>query len=128
MVRQSANRFLRFCSAGFASSALYFILASIITMVLPGFEIVATVVAYLICIAFSFVLQRNYAFRSSGKVKFELVRFTMVSILGLILSTVIVYFGVTRFAISPYASYLIVIATIPILSYVLFSRFVFQGK
>ena len=120
------GRILRFCSVGGASSVLYFILAAGFSLVFPGHEMAASIIAYSACIGFSFVFQRNFAFRSKGKFSFELVRFTVASGIGLLVSTAIVYISVTQLKISPYISYLFVIATIPILSYALFSRFVFR--
>lgn len=119
-------RILRFISVGGASSVLYFILAAGITFAVPGHELFASITAYCACIGFSFVLQRNFAFRSTGKVKFELIRFAVVSVIGLVLSTVIVFVAVSKFDIPALGSYVIVIATIPVISYILFSRFVFH--
>ena len=121
-------RVLRFCSVGAASSILYFILATGFTLAVPGHEMVASTATYSACIVFSFVLQRKFSFRSTGVFRFEFVRFTLVSVLGLVLSSLIVFVAVSQFGISPYVSYLIVIATIPFISYILFSRFVFSRQ
>lgn len=121
----SLARVFRFGSVGAASSALYFILASAITFALPGREMLASITAYSACITFSFILQRNFAFRSSGTIRFEFLRFSLVSGLGLILSTAIVFVAVSYYGISPVGSYVIVVATIPFISYLLMSRFVF---
>ncbi|MFT5139159.1 MAG: putative flippase GtrA [Lysobacterales bacterium] len=119
-------RILRFCSVGAVSSALYFVLASMITYLFPDHEVTASVTAYSACIGFSFIFQKYFAFRSTRPFKFELAKFTVVSLLGLSLSTGIVYVAVTSFGISAYGSYMIVVATVPFLSYILFSRFVFD--
>lgn len=96
------------------------------TLAFPGHELVASFAAYCACIGFSYVLQKKITFRSTGMPRFEFTRFVAVSVLGLLLSTAIVHVSTANFGWSPYVSYMIVIATIPFISYILFSRYVFD--
>lgn len=119
-------RFLRFCVVGGLASVLYVVLASVLTMVWPGFELASSLFAYLACIGVSYLLQRVVTFQSTASMRFESLRFGLVSVLGLALSSFIVLVSTSILALSPYVAYLLVFVTIPITNFLLFSRYVFR--
>jgi len=123
---ETVSRFLRFCLAGGAASVLYFVIASGLTFFFGMQELSASVLAYLFCILVSYFLQRRFTFRSSGKKQIEMPRFILVSVSGLLFSSAIVYFNTAVLQISPYISFTLVLVLIPVINYVLFSRYVFR--
>jgi putative flippase GtrA len=120
------SRFLRFCVVGGLASVLYVVLASVLTLLWPGFELASSLLAYCACIGVSYFLQRIVTFKSTGPMRFESLRFSLVSVLGLVLSSVIVLVSTSMLALSPYLAYLLVFVTIPITNFLLFSRYVFR--
>ncbi len=70
------------------------------------------------------MLQRNFTFRASGPLDFEFPRFAIASLLGLILSTLIVRLSL-ELGYSALAGYVIVAIIVAPLSYWLLAQFVF---
>lgn len=123
-----ASKVIRFGLSGLAATVAYLVIAILLSAVLPGRETLVSVFAYCCCIAISYLLQKYYTFRVRGRVPFERSRFVAASLFGLLLSTLIVHATTRWLGWSSMAAYLAVVATIPLLSYLLFSRFVFESS
>lgn len=80
--------------------------------------------SYVLCVGISFILQKYFAFRANGSLRFELPRFIFTALLGLILSTLIVIAGL-GLGLPAAMCYFIVAVIVAPLSYVLMSQFVF---
>lgn len=121
------QRLIRFGLAGAVSTVCYFVLATGFFWLMPGHGVASSVIAYCLCIALSFLLQRNFTFRADGAFHFEFPRFTVSSLLGLLLSTLIVQVGLSM-GLSAIVCYLIVALVVAPLSYLLMARFVFPTQ
>lgn len=125
-MNETIMRIFRFGTVGGLATLAYFVVASGLTFLWPGHELGVSLLAYSLCIALSYTLQRTVTFRSRGVVKAEATRFTLVSVFGLLVSSAIVLVSTSVLNLSPYTAYLLVLVTIPVANYVLFSRYVFQ--
>jgi len=61
------------------------------------FIVLATVLARIISGTVNFIINRNYAFKSTGRVRVELVSYTILFIIKMILSSLIVAYLSTKF-------------------------------
>lgn len=119
-------KLFRFGVSGLVSTFAYFFIAIALSNLGTNSPVTNSVIAYLCCIALSFVLQRQFAFRANGKLRSELPRFVTTSLAGLLLSTLIVGLVVEGFHQSPTAGYAVVVLVVPAFSFLMFDRFVFR--
>lgn len=124
----NVSKIFRFCLVGGASSVTYLILVNLLIIIFPKNEVLSSFLAYSLCIGISYMGQRNITFKSSNNLKPEIVRFTFVSISGLMLSSLLVYILTTQFSVTPHFSFLAVFVTIPILNYFLYNHYVFKSE
>ncbi len=61
------------------------------------FIVLSTVIARIISGTVNFIINRNYAFKSTGRVRVELVSYTILFIIKMILSSLIVAYLSTKF-------------------------------
>lgn len=119
-----ARRVTRFGVAGAFTTGAYLALTFGFSRFDPSSPVWASIVAYLLCIVLSFVLQKHFAFRAGGAVRFEFPRFALASLVGLLLSTGIVAAGVAA-QLPPWFCYLAVALLVAPLSFLLLDRVVF---
>lgn len=121
------RRFGRFIVSGVASTVFYFGAATVLYWIWPDHPISSSLLAYVLCIGLSFLLQRNFTFRSEGKLSNESPKFVATSIAGLVLSTLVVRMGMMM-GLHPIVTYLLVAIIVAPLSYVLLSLVVFTSN
>lgn len=89
-----ASRFIRFLIIGASNAALHFAVLNICFSVFGLNQITSSIVATIFAISYSFVLNKNFVFRSSAAVRSEVVSFVIVTVIGVLILHNLVYVGV----------------------------------
>lgn len=118
-------KLFRFGLAGGLSTLFYGVCAWCLVYLVAQPPVVASIIAYLLAIPVSFVLQRRFAFRSLGNVRAELPRFLLVQGTNLVASTGTMHAIVNVFHANPTIGVLITMMVIPLLSFVMLHLWVF---
>jgi putative flippase GtrA len=114
---------LRFAAIGGGAAVIYFFLAISFDRLFDMATVSASFLAFVFSAVFSFVGHRCFTFASSHNPKKQIFRFTISTIIGLFLSTVIPILLQNQ---PPIASYVAVLITVPVVSFILLKFFVFS--
>ena len=106
---------LRFAAVGLASSAAYAVLM-MLAVEYGGIEPrMSSAVAYLAAMAVNFPLQRNFAFKSGGHLRSEIIKYLGVHFINLLISIGAVHIIVTLLNWPVFVSVFAVIVVIPLI-------------
>ena len=118
----------RFAFAGAATTALYFVLTNAVSYALPVTPFVASFLAYCVCIAVSFVLQSRMVFRHDGDRRSALVKFAVMSLIGLLAAQLIFWIVAEGLGNPTWLASLLVSIAIPIVNFLAMNFWVFVDK
>lgn len=118
-------KLFRFGLAGGLSTLFYGVCVWCLVYLIALPPVVASIMAYLAAIPVSFILQRRFAFRSSGNARAEWPRFLLVQGSNLVASTATMYLVVNVFHANPTIGVLVTMLVIPLLSFVMMHLWVF---
>lgn len=118
-------KLLRFGLIGGVSSLLYGVCAWGLIRWLAFSPIAASIAAYLLAIPANFVMQRQFAFRSGGRVQTEAPRFLLVHGTNILGSTGIMHATVDIFHLDPFLGIVATMMVIPLLSFMVMHLWVF---
>lgn len=110
----------RFVSVGISNATIsytVFVITIHILSSLHGRAGIAQAIAYGAGIIWSFILNRNWTFRSKKPVVYQGMRFFMVQMLLLLLSAGFISFGVDHMKQNPSLTWIIVMSVITLLNY-----------
>ncbi|KAB7613508.1 GtrA family protein [Amylibacter sp. SFDW26] len=114
---------LRFVTIGGGAAIIYFILALTLDRLFDLATIWASFLAFVFSAVFSFVGHRCFTFSPTQTSKKQMFRFMISTIIGLLLSTIIPILLQTQ---APIVSYITVLITVPVVSFILLKFFVFS--
>ncbi len=118
---------LRFLTIGAGASLLYFVLALTFDRLASFPPVVASTVAYAFAAVFSYIGHKNFTFNTGtfnigGRSNFEILRFAVSTLTGFLLASII---PLVLIEYPPVISYLVVLAVVPLLSFLMLKFFVF---
>lgn len=119
---------VRFVVAGIFSTLLYFILANAIVAVFAPKAAIASIVAYLVALIFSYVAQSRFTFQISQDSTDQIARFIITSIAGIAVSYGAMWVTIELLKWSFFTGAIIVCIVIPIANFFAFRMWVFVGK
>lgn len=90
--------------------------------------VAAQVMSFTAGLFVSFYLNKHWSFQSKGPMKQEFIRYVMLAIINLCLSTIVLWALVTLCAASPWVAKIVVMAMIASWNFVLFDRVVFASR
>lgn len=125
--RRDIAKMIRFGSIGLLSAAVY----AVVTMAVAGQGIDATLASaagYATAIPVNFLLQRNYSFASKGALKVEAPKYAIVQGANLLLSAGAMAAVVEGLGLHYAYGMIAVIATIPLLTYLVMNHWVFDAQ
>lgn len=121
-------RIFKFISVGTVSTVTYFIFAFVLNYIDPQSPEINSIYAYLAGMTISFTGQRVVTFQSANSIKPDILRFLVLSIIGLILSYFCLYFINTNLGLAPIFGNLLVCLLIPLVNYIIMSLWVFKAQ
>jgi putative flippase GtrA len=119
---------LRFAAVGLASSVAYGLFMMLATE-LGGLEPrVSSAFAYLAAMIINFPLQRNFAFKSDGSLWVEIVKYSGVHFVNLLVSVATVHIVVNMLHWPVLVSILSVVIVIPLIQFLALEAWVFSSS
>lgn len=116
----------KFILVGFAATAVHVLVALTCYEIFEISAFTANFVAFFCAVLFSYSGHYRWTFLSRGNHQIQLPKFAVVAVLGLLLNQSIVYVMVDEFGF-PYRSVLLlIIIVVPLLSYTLSDKWVFN--
>jgi putative flippase GtrA len=121
------GRVVRFGLVGITATALYALIAFLLTFVIPGSAAIASLIAFSLSGVFSYFGHRRFTFQSHDNVKRSASRFACVNAFAYGVSAAIPLIVTDTLAYRPEASIALVCIVIPVMNYLLLNWFVFRG-
>jgi putative flippase GtrA len=128
LTQSNLLRLLRFAIAGGLATFLHFILTNIAIAILGLSPVLSTSGAYLVCVPVSYLLQSRFTFQVKHDTRTQIVKFTFVSISGLLVSAAVMRWAVENQGLPYWAGAAVVAAAIPLVNFIILSFWVFIKK
>jgi len=124
---KSAEKILRFVIAGCSTTILYFLLANVFAAVTPN-PVLASTTAYVACVVASYLLQSRFTFRMPNDSRAQVAKFCAVSVVGLVVSVLVMKWAVDSQGLPYWVGALIVSGVIPVANFITFLVWVFVER
>lgn len=89
-----SKRFGRFLLVGASNAVLHFTVLNVCFSLLGLNQITSSIIATVFAISYSFLLNKNFVFRSSATIRDEVVAFVLVTAIGVLILHNLVYIAV----------------------------------
>lgn len=123
-----ARRFSKFLTAGVVTVAVdYGVFVLLSSSGIVG-VVLANTISFTGAFFVNFSLNRNWVFKSQGRGKAQLFRYSMLAFVNLIISNIAIHFLVNIAGMNAQLSKLFIVAAIALWNYFVFSRFIFGNK
>ncbi len=125
MTLSMVYKVIRFCIVGGLASFIYFIATHIILNQTSFDAVYASIMAYLIAIPFSFLGQKYFTFKANGNPFVEMTLFLVSHLLGLIVSTAVVFLS-NAMELNINIGLFAVIILVPVINFIFMNTIVFK--
>lgn len=115
-------------SGGLAAAIEYASFLLLHTLFDNQWLIVTQSVSFLLGFVVSFSLNRTWVFVAGGSMKSQLVKYSVLAAINLVLTNILLWLLVERFSIVYWLSKIIIMAMVATWNYVLFSRLIFHSR
>ncbi len=128
--KNSANfrRLFKFLVSGGTAAVVEYSVFLLLLDVLHVHILAANLISFFCGLVTSFVLNRKWVFKSDNSIRSDFLRYFILAVINSSLSSLIIAFLVSGIGIIPYVAKLIVMITIAIWNYVIFSKFIFKTR
>lgn len=123
--QNTPNILLRFCLSGGLSTALYAAIAIMLGWLTDWTGMRIHLAGFMIALPVSYLLQRNFAFRSQTRHSRTFPRFAVTAILAFVLSTSAIHYGIQVWGWPPIPTFLVAIAMVSIANFMVLLLWVF---
>lgn len=117
---------LRFCTVGTLATAVYFVLANLFIQLNIASVETCSVLAYMVGIVVSYIGQSGYTFRVEVKNRGQILRFSVLSAIGVCISYLSVVIAVNIYNVDAVWGTLVTSVSIPLLSFIMMKLWVFK--
>lgn len=117
---------VKFLIAGGVAALIEYGAFIVIIAALPNLVISGQVASYLIGFFVSFWLQRNWVFKSAGAAAGDLVKYSILAGINLVLGAALIWVLVHPLEVSSYIAKFIVMAMVAVWNYVVFNKIIFS--
>lgn len=125
----SKSKILRFLvSGGLAALTEYASFLLLHSALRGGLLVLSQSLSFMAGFIVSFILNRNWVFTSSGKVKSQLVRYAILASINLALTNALLWVLIEKAHIVYWVAKFVIMAMVATWNYVLFSRLIFHEK
>lgn len=115
-------------SGGCAAVIEYAAFVLLYTILGSDLMIISQTVSFLAGFLVSFLLNKTWVFESRGRTKGQLLRYSLLASINLILSNIILWVLVDRLGLVYLIAKIIVMTMVAVWNYVLFSRLIFKNN
>ena len=121
-------RLIRFAISGGLSTILYGVFAVLFGFLTSFSAMTSHIVAYILCVPVSYLLQRNFTFKHKGNHKIAVPKFITAFIAAFAISTITVEILVNNLGFAKEIGTISVMIIVPIVSYLTMQLWVFKAK
>ena len=126
MNHQLFQHFGKFSLVGAITTILYFVISNLLIFFKVASPIMSSTIAYALLIIVSFWGHAEFTFSIGRKNSLQLKKFFLISIIGIIVSNVIILLVVNILSLSPFIGVAVVTASIPIINFFALKFWVFK--
>jgi putative flippase GtrA len=128
LLPRSLHRLVRFGLSGIATTLFYFVLTNALVLALHVPPVAASVCAYVLSIALSYLLQSRFTFQMGQDSFDQIIKFVITSIAGLIVSWCVMAWSTDLMAWPYFVGAAIVCFLIPVANFFAFRGWVFAVR
>lgn len=121
------HRLIRFAIAGMTATIAYFVITNGLVLVAGLDPVAASVIAYLLSLWLSYLLQSSFTFRATPKAGSQAARFALTGLAGLAISYVVMLVVSDHFGWSYFVGATSICVLIPAANYLVFRTWVFRA-
>ena len=122
------RRLLKFLLSGTTAAIVEYLTFLLLFNVCNLYIIEANLISFVFGLITSFILNRRWVFRSDNSIHSDFSRYLTLAIVNSILGSLLLSLLVGGLSVAPYIAKLIVMITIAIWNYIIFSKFIFKQK
>ncbi len=125
------KKLVRFLITGGSAAAVEYIVFLLLALLLAALQsgtIIAQVLSFCTGLLVSFFLNKHWSFQSKGSAKQEFVRYFILAVINLIISTVFLWLLIEAVGLYAWVAKLIVMAMIAFWNFFLFQKFIFRAQ
>lgn len=122
------SKMVKYGAVGVLGTVLHLLLIIFLVEFMKMDPVLSSVIGFVIVLIFSYLLNKKWTFNSNSEGYMEFFRYTVVSLIGLLLNTAIMYFTVKILGWYYLYGQLLVIAVVPISNFVLNNFWAFKQK
>lgn len=124
-----SKKFAKFITSGVCAAATEYVAFVILDNILNGqFLVICQSASFLFGFIVSFSLNRSWVFNSYGKKINELIKYSILAAVNLVLSNIIIWFIVFVLNVSPWYAKIATMILIASWNYIIFQRIIFTNK
>ena len=128
-MKYDVKRLTRFLiSGGSAASTEYAVFILLYTTIGDRMLIVCQTISFICGFIVSYILNRNWVFKSDNKKKDELIRYSVLALINLILSNIIIWSLTYGLHATFWFAKFIVMALVATWNYIIFQKIIFNNK
>ena len=118
--------FIMFLMVGSFSAGIYFLLFTILSIILHGKYQVAVSISYVICVCLNFTANRTFTFNSRKKsLSHQLPRYLVLLLINYMITLAMMYLTVERFHYPPYVGIILMLVLSFVLNYIISKLWIF---
>ena len=123
------RRISRFLTTGGLAAAVDYLSFLVLVFALPLASIfVPQTISFMMGFVVSFTLNRKWVFKSTGSSKRQLVSYSVLALINLVLSNAVMWTFVDVFGLNSIIAKFLVIVMVALWNYFIFSRLIFTNK
>lgn len=123
------KRFMKFLISGIAAAIVeYSVFLWLHSIVGDKMIIASQSVSFLCGLMVSFVLNKNWVFKSDGNIKNELARYLILALINLFLSNILIWLLTSEMYVIFWFAKFIAMASVAIWNYIIFQKIIFKNN
>lgn len=126
ILKLNHKKIFKFLVSGGSAAVIEYVVFLLIHFNFQGDIIIANGLSFMCGLIVSFSLNKYWVFRSKQSTHLELIRYMILATINLLIGTFIITFLTSMTGVYPAISKLIVMVTIAVWNYILFSKIIFK--
>jgi putative flippase GtrA len=129
VIKIDARRLTRFLITGVGAAVVeYFFFILLQTISKSTNIFVHQTISFLCGFAISFILNKKWVFKSDSSKKDELIKYSILAIINLVLSNILIVTLVSIVGVAPWFAKLVVMTSVAIWNYIIYQRIIFKKE
>ena len=125
--KKTYSEFIRYIITGFSQLIFDLFLMYLFTTIFQIYYIYSTAITYVIIFFYGFYINRNWTFKTNGKIHKQIIRLTFLVIFNFLFVMISMWIFVDHFTINYLFSKLIIITVISLWNFLAYKFFVYKN-